>query len=524
MAIARGSSRRLRAGALGAGTSILGATLLGLFAPRAAWLLVNALVWGIPFWIALVVGREFFRIAVARAFGFRLFALRWGLGPVRLRGRLGRTAYGISPAPFAIESHLASSRPRHHRAARWIFQLAPLLGQAALAAALLPAVEVSHMQMGFAPIESLAATNFVLLALHGLVCLDTRWGLRTDFSRLISLLLASADEDRAARADVWVIAIEDALEVGDHAGARNRLGRALASLGRETDLVVLEDRLDRIEAAPDPSAAARAEVRRDALLRTDPNATRSPAPAARRALAMTLGLAPTFALGFAGLMSLRAPLAEALATRWSSQALEVASEADAAACEVALSRFEGRMRRIDGWTKADPQRSILEGYGLAELRACSGDLELAILHQSEALAETDALRAEANAGGARIDDPVGEIDAVARHAMALRRLSGWQAARSAYREALQSLGRAGQEVMLAENRIAAWPESPNRLEVQQRLALEEAEILLEKTRIFRLMGAEDRARESYDDLLSSWNPSPNADPDFAARLLAAAPN
>jgi hypothetical protein len=483
------SSRRARLVAFVAVT-LLTATSLAVYLPGPAWIVGNALLFGLPACAGIVVLREAVRIAVATALQFRLFGVHWGMGHCLRRGRWGRVEHRFAPIPLAADSRIGSARPQHHRSARWALCLGPPLCQSIVALVWLASdsFSLAALGAGFAPVVVLAATNLGLLAFHILIPFETPSGVPTDLRRILDLAFSGPEHDRTSRANVHAFLIEERLASGDIDAGRDQLDRALTQLGREPQLLQLEARIAQIEAAAEPAAAGRIAARTDPFLSSRVEWDASPTQLAIGARLMrgALGLSP-LAIATTLFIALHSDgLIEDQHARWIREARAVAASADPSACEAQRSLLEERIDRLALFVRSSEARELEQLGEQAALHACAVNFEAAVHDQTLAVEIADSLRKSDRVVAELSDRQTAEAEVT--YAAQLRQLAVWQSARGSYRDALRATGRAAQGLESADRRTAAWQVPADRSWALELFARERLELEATRTRIFAAMG------------------------------------
>jgi tetratricopeptide (TPR) repeat protein len=454
------------------------------------WPLANLLLLGLPAVVCVAVAREGVRMAVALALGFQIFGVQWGTGTPFLRSRWGAVHHRFARIPLGGDVRAASSRPQHHRLARWGITLSPLLFQLFSALAVRSSGEgsIAALADGFAPWTVLQIANWSLLAIHVLVPFETRSGQTSDLRLASHLALSDADTDRAGRAIALVMRIERRLELGQVEAAERELTQALARLGREPMLKQLEDRLVRIRRAADPESAAKLDATPDPFDHPSSAWDRGAQPHSRlsRLMIGILRLAPAAIAAALFIAYQYDALLAAAHDEWIDEARAISVSHDAQSCEDHLTTFQDRVSTMTLISSVPRERQIRELRARATLHACTGNFERAIRDQSLAVQIAESLR-ERRARDTEACSPE-QVEAELIHSSQLRQLAAWYSARGAFRDALQATHRAGQELEVANRRATATAPSPLREWALETLARERQELERTRRRIIDGMG------------------------------------
>jgi hypothetical protein len=295
------------------------------------------------------------------------------------------------------------------------------------------------------------------------------------------LFYATVEDDRASRATAAMMSIERDLECGHLKQARAELHDAIAQLGREAMLLQLENRLERIEQASDPTGAARIDAIVDPFEHSWARWDRSIRPLslfARVGHRLLLGLPLAICIAYFAIDRYDAMIRSAHAT-WIDEALHISLGRDSQACIAHLSTYSERLTRLTSVSTIPRPAQVRELRARAALSACSGDFERAVRDQSLAVEIADAHRSEITAG-AKPQEPM-RIEAELVYCGELRQLAAWHTARRTYRDALRATRRAKDELERAHQEVGAQPPSTERDWAMDALSRESRE--LESTRL-----------------------------------------
>jgi hypothetical protein len=487
------------------GTACLAALLVSR--PGLGWIVLNALVFGPSSLVLWVLAREALRAALARVLGFRVFEIQWGAGPELASIRLGDCRLRIAAIPLLGHTEALPASPRHQASRRWLLALGPALAQAGWAcfghAALSPGL--AKPDEGLAPGAILAATNLLLLAIHGLVPVETPSGLRTDVRRALDLLGGGVERDRAERAACCVQSTLRRLERDDLDGARAVLARGLRALGPEPVLVELEDALSRF--------AIRPQSRPKNFVFLDPRATTRVAFVRERASLSPLHRARHWAGSCAPLLLAlavvvvleRGRLSDALQQAWVRASHRAAAAAEFGDCEAALARWRSWAVRLDRLAPVPTSTRVARHDALARLHGCLDDPVSAAHQQAEALALAEQPIAPSEAGAEDGSAGVRREIAIARQ---LARLAQWQGAQGSHRASLQTVGRARDHLDRAQRAIAPTLDPMLARELGLGIGRERDAADWTHARLLARMGARAQALDAYESLLARRRQDP----------------
>jgi len=214
--------------------------------------------------------------------------------------------------------------------------------------------------------------------------------------------------------------------------------------------------------------------------------------------------------------TLRDDLAASLHDRLIRRSESVASNAHGRACLEQIEQLSSSLARLESMLGLAPGQRRAGLHQTARLHVCAGDLTSAATLQARAL-DTSEEVVQRLAGRDR-SESAAWLDAQEALALELRASARLQTASGSYRNALASLGRTTAGLVLARERVSSWPEPARRSEAGQRFQRIEAENRLEQGRVFVAMGAETKARRTYEGLLARWSQDPNAEPALLARI------
>jgi hypothetical protein len=495
----------------------VGACLLGR--PSLGWLLLNLVVGLLPALALWTFAREWVRAIVAWMLGLRVFEIQWGAGRELVSIQLGSCAIRVAAIPLVGAVEAASASPRLHRLKRAILAISPLAAQGswALWGAPTPARAGDGLMSGFAPVEVVALANLGLIGLHLLLPFETRSGLRSDIRRILDLLSASPSRGRTERAIYYAQATQAHVRRGDPLAARRLLDQGLVALGPEPVLTRLSARLDAWTRNPASRPRAFDLADRAASSRFAFSSERHRLTPIQRIRHATLASSPlVLALSMAAILA-RAPLSEALQTRWIRITESVVDLGDPDSCRAALESWSTWTPRIDRLTT--PSASVLRERhdALARLHGCLGDSAAAVRHQRQALAAV--LQESPARSGDTHGDARSSVQRDLEIAVQLRRLAHWQLASRAYRESLASLDRIRDHLEHAQRQLSRLSDPVDGQELAAAIALEEDESDLGRARVLDRMGAARQARSTYEALLARRRDEPSHDhPEFLDHL------
>lgn len=461
--------------------------------PEAIWFLFNVIV-GIPAAVVLVgLCREILRVLFALALGFRVFELKWGAGRRLWAKPIGPVEVVLGTRPIVASIIAESGSPQHHRLGRLVQAGGPLLIQLAggywgRANGLL---DSQALRSDFAPLAVLHFANILLIALHGLIPLETRAGFRTDIRALLDISFGRAEANRHARANYYARYARHWLERGDVERAKAVLEGGLTQLGRDSLLVasqtrILAEDLSSVIDQSDCADALRVLIMSAAQRRRRDRDT-SPMRARIRQAAITALPLALATFGFAVIESER--FSQFVHDRWIATGNRVAEDAIASVCEVQLARWQRWSSILDLSLPSSPEIRRDRHDQLARLERCRGRPEAAAAHQS--LAISAAQRALAPHAGSADSAPDPWLANEVRLAILLRHAAELDGERGRYRLALAALGRAEQGLDLARNKVATLrPHASDfQTRAQGRLEGEKAELELARLRVLTQMSA-----------------------------------
>ena len=456
---------------------------------ETAWIGVNLLV-GIPFAVVFVVScREFVRIALAIAFGFRVFELKWGVGRPIWTKTLGPVDVIFRRLPLGALIVAESGSPRNHRIGRLAQSGGPILVQIAFFfwADATRFTLSSEVVSGFAPLAVLHFSNIFLAGLHGLIPFETKSGFRTDIRSILDIGFGRAEANRHARASYYARYARHWLERADLERAKSILEQGLTQLGRDPLLVACETRMlaEDLRSVVDQGACAdaiRVLINEAEPQRRKDRAIESTSERFRQAMLSALPI--SFAV--LGLMALESEQI----SRFVHQRLIVASDVAASSripsgCKKQLTLWTRWMPALDLLLRDDPGVQSNRYERLARLEQCRGQLDAAVAYQTRAIAAAEQVRAQS------VQSPDSDLDSWGvnerRLAILLRHAAELESDRSQHRLALVALGRAETELGLAQNRLRTQTHSDRRTRSDELLEDEKARLQSARSQILARM-------------------------------------
>lgn len=456
---------------------------------ETAWIGVNLLV-GIPFAVVFVVScREFVRIVLAIAFGFRVFELKWGVGRPIWTKSLGPVDVVFRRLPLGASIVAESGSPRNHRIARLAQSGGPILVQIAFffGAGATRFTLSSDVVSGFAPLAALHLSNIFLVGLHGLIPFETKSGFRTDIQSILDIGFGPAEANRHARASYYARYARHWLERADVERAKAILEQGLTQLGRDSLLVACEARMlaEDLRSVVDQGAcvdAIRVLIDDAEPQRRKDRAIKSTSERFRQAMLRALPM--SFAV--LGLMALES---EQL-SRFVHQRLIVASDIAATSgiasgCKKQLTLWTRWMPALDLLLPDDPGVQSNRYEQLARLEKCRGQLDAAVVYQTRAIAAAEQVRAQ-SVQSPDLDPDSWGVNA-GRLASLLRHAAELESDRNQHRLALVALVRAETELGLAQNRLRTQTHSDQRTRTDELLEDEKVRLQSARSRILARM-------------------------------------
>jgi hypothetical protein len=425
------------------------------------WIGINLLV-GLPIALAVwVFGRETLRSGVALAFGFRVFAIRFGVGRILCEETLGPVDLSLRSWPLAGDTLARSGVPQRHRVARAVCATAPLAMQfvwLAFRASHAPLLE-SALGEGPALLPVLDLANGILLGIHSFLPVEFPSGARSDVRLLIDAALTRPENDRNARANYYARFARHHLERGDVAAAEQALTQGLRQLGREYLLLRCETRLQQtgLDSVVDQGECA------DDLLKiiqaAEPNgATEWATSTIRQRFRQSMVSAlPALFLAITALIFQTDRLSVEVEKILRNQSIRIAETQQPGACTEQFSRWSAWMKQADRWFPLDLTDQIDRHSALAQLEICRGNVAAAAAHQGEAMLfanSTLSLRADAI-----LAEPERWLEKGLRMTELLRQAAAVENQRRSFRRALGTLGKAERRLRTLEGQVSVWPDA-----------------------------------------------------------------
>ena len=425
------------------------------------WIGINLLV-GLPIALAVwVFGRETLRSGVALAFGFRVFAIRFGVGRILCEETLGPVDLSLRSWPLAGDTLARSGVPQRHRVARAVCATAPLAMQfvwLAFRASHAPLLE-SALGEGPALLPLLDLANGILLGIHSFLPVEFPSGARSDVRLLIDAALTRPENDRNARANYYARFARHHLERGDVAAAEQALTQGLRQLGREYLLLRCETRLQQtgLDSVVDQGECA------DDLLKiiqaAEPNgATEWATSTIRQRFRQSMVSAlPALFLAITALIFQADRLSVEVEKILRNQSIRIAETQEPGACTEQISRWSAWMERADRWFPLDLTDQIDRHSALAQLEICRGNVAAAAAHQGEAMLSANStlsLRADAI-----LAEPERWLEKGLRMTELLRQAAAVENQRRSFRRALGTLGKAERRLRTLEGQVSVWPDA-----------------------------------------------------------------
>lgn len=454
------------------------------------WIGVNGVV-GLGLAAGLVVcARELVRAALAPLLGFRVFALRFGVGRRRFERAVGPIDLALSLWPVAGATVARSGSPRRHRLGRAILAVAPSAAQLAwllgrLGAGVPPGA--APLFEGPAPLACLDLANALLLVVHATLALELPGGARTDVRLLLDAALGRADSDRAARADHYARLARHRLERARVDEARAALAQGLRQLGPQPLLVTCERHLDAADLDSVVDQGACADALRREIEAADPRrrVERAGWSFPER---VRQGLASVVPVGLA-LLALAFVQADRWARHLETGMLAIGERAvaagDVAGCTRMMGTWQEWSARIDPWLPPSDAARSERHRGLAALERCRGERDSAAAHQGEALLAARA--ATTSPAADEIAAPTDWLSGELRVTRLLRETAQLASEQARHRDALRTLRQAEQRLGGAEQRLPLFESGPARGEARTRVDEERAAIVLARSEVLERM-------------------------------------